>query len=313
MKIGVIGGGAWGKNLVREFAAMNVLHGVADAIEANRSLAQDLAPDIAIYDDHKALIASDLDAVAIATPAPTHFAIAKEAMEAGLDVFVEKPLTLNVGEAESLCEMAQRFDRILMVGHLLLFQPAIEFVSNYLREGKLGELRTLHQRRSKLGRARSVENVMWSFGVHDIAVLLHLAGESPSKVVASGHAAITDGVEDDVYVHLTFPSGVMAHLHTSWLWPKTERGLLVVGDRGILEYDEMTQQVILHKKTITKELTIRDDGSEVLFEGDGQPLRLELEHFVECCQSRQTPRASGAGGLSVVQVLHQAEQYLKSS
>ena len=227
-------------------------------------------------------------------------------MEKGLDVFLEKPLTLDPEEARLLVDSATDHGRILMVGHLLLYQPAIQFIKKYLDNGELGKIFTLTQRRSKLGRVRSVENVLWSFGVHDVAVLLHLVGEAPVEVHFSGHAAFTPKVEDDVHLHLKFPSGIIANLHNSWYWPRVERELVITGEEGILVFDELNARVILHKKKITTDLSHSDEGEEVLFEGADQPLLIELKHFLDCCESRQQPVSDGQNGYDVVNVLSQA-------
>ena len=310
MKVGVIGTGHWGGNLVRNLAALEVLAGVADPLEVNRAKSVADAPGIETFENAEELLAAGYDAVAIATPAATHFEIGRQALEAGADVFVEKPMTLDPEEARCLHEQALASGRILMVGHLLLYQPAIGFITDYLKAGKLGQVYTMHQRRSKLGRARDRENVMWSFGVHDVAVLLVLAGEMPTEVLACGHAALTPGVEDDTYLHLGFASGIRAHLHNSWLWPRIERELLVVGERGMLVFDEPGSRVVLHRKTVDGELVHRDEGEEILFEGSGQPLRLELEHFLECCRERKTPVSDGRNGYEVVEVIDKAEKLL---
>ena len=312
MKVGVIGAGHWGANLVRNFADLGVLAGVADPREENRDRALSEVPGIETFEDERALLDAGYGAVAIATPASTHFEIARQALESGADVFVEKPMTLDLREARDLNGLALEADRILMVGHLLLYQPAIAFMAEYLRAGKLGQIHTMHQRRSKLGRVRAEENVMWSFGAHDVAVLLSLAGEPPTEIQASGHAAITPGVEDDTYLHLGFASGLKAHLHNSWLWPRVERELIVVGEHGILVFDELESRVVLHHKTVGGDLVHADEGEELLFEGSGEPLRLELEHFLECCRKRTSPVSDGRNGFEVVRVLKTAEEQLRS-
>ena len=248
-----------------------------------------------------------MDAVAIATPPHTHCAIAIAAMEKGLDVFVEKPLTIDPEEARLLKDTATDRDRILMVGHLLLYQPAIQFIKKYLDNGELGKVFTLTQRRSKLGRVRSFENVLWSFGVHDVAVLLHLVGEAPADIQFSGHAAFTDKVEDDTHLHLKFPSGIIANLHNSWYWPRVERELIITGEKGILVFDELNARVILYKKQVAADLAHSDDGEEILFEGDSQPLNIELTHFLDCCEKRVKPISDGKNGFDVVNVLSQAK------
>lgn len=307
MKVAVIGVGDWGKNLVKNFANLGVLYAVADVVEANLNWVAEEFPEVARYESSDALLVSEkLDAVAIATPADTHFAIAMTAMEKGLDVFVEKPLTLNPDEAYLLKETAADRDRILMVGHLLLYQPAVQFIKEYSDNGALGKIFTLTQRRSKLGRVRSVENVLWSFGVHDVAVLLYLVGELPSGVQFSGHSGFTADVEDDVHLHLRFPSGIVANLHNSWYWPRIERELVITGEKGIIVFDEINARVSLHKKQISVDLSHFDEGEDVLFEGAGQPLLIELEHFLECCEARQQPKSDGQNGYDVVNILSQA-------
>jgi len=311
MKIGVIGAGNWGRNIVSNLTEMGVLAGVADAVPLNRENAAQMQTGIELYENHSEMLSQGYDAVAIATPAHTHFAIAKEAMESGCDVFIEKPMTLDPEEAEALVKLGEENDKIVMVGHLLLYQPAIAYIKEALERGDIGKVFTLHQRRSKQGRARAVENVLWSFGVHDVAVLLYLAGQAPVGVQVSGHCGLQDGVEDDTYLHLTFPDGSKAHLHNSWLWPTVERGLIIVGEKGMLVYDEIGQNVKLVKKTIDADLQNVDQGEEVVFEGSGQPLRIELEHFVSCCETRFKPNSCGQNGLDVVTVLAKAEALLR--
>ncbi len=307
MKIAVIGAGNWGKNLVKNFANLGVLCGVADAVEANLSWVAENFPEVERYQSSDELFtAADLDAVAIATPPHTHCAIAMAAIEKGLDVFVEKPLTLDPNEARLLQQTAVVKGRILMVGHLLLYQPAIQFIKKFIDDGGLGEIYTLTQRRSKLGRVRSVENVLWSFGVHDVAVLLYLVGESPSNVQFSGHAAFTPKVEDDTHLHLEFRSGITANLHNSWYWPRVERELIITGEKGILVFDELNARVVLHRKQVAKDLSHSDEGEELLLEGADQPLIIELKHFLECCEKRQQPISDGQNGYEVVNVLSQA-------
>lgn len=303
MKVGVIGAGAWGKNLVNNFAELGVLAGVADAVAVNRDWVNENHAEVPVFEDAEELLDTEVDAVAIATPPHTHCKIALAAMAKGLDVFVEKPMTLDPEEAKKMADYAEQHNRILMVGHLLMYQPAIAFIKEYLDSGQLGKVYTMTQRRSKLGRVRSVENVLWSFGVHDVAVLLHLAGEEPVEVSGSGHAGITEGIEDDYHLHLAFPSGVRANLHNSWLWPRVERELIVTGEKGILVFDELHSRVFLHKKTVTQELNHCDAGEEEIYHGSSQPLKLELEHFIDCCQNRIKPKSGPINGVTCVKIL----------
>lgn len=312
MKVAVVGAGAWGKNLVSTLNKLGCLGPVAEASEALRSKLAETYPAIDLRADFKELLAdSNVKAAAIATPAHTHHAIAKALLEAGKDVFVEKPMTLAASESEDLVEIARRNGRILMVGHLLMYQPAIHKIKELIKSGAIGRVFTIHQQRSKLGRARAVENVLWSFGVHDVAVLLDLVGETPSGVQVSGHCGLQQGIEDDVYLHLSFPSGVKAHLHNSWLWPDVARWLLVVGSEGMLVYSETGQKVTLHRKKIDAALNNVDEGEDVVFQGSSEPLILEMTHFMKCVEDRSKPLSDGQNGLDVVRVLEQAEKLFR--
>lgn len=312
MKVAVVGAGAWGKNLVSTLNKLGALGPVAEASQGLRDKMAETYPDIDLRTDYKDVLNDpEVKAVAIATPAHTHHPIAKALLEAGKDVFVEKPMTLVASESEDLVATAKKHGRILMVGHLLMYQPAIHKIKELIKAGAIGKVFTIHQQRSKLGRARAVENVLWSFGVHDVAVLLDLVGESPTDVQVSGHCGLQPKIEDDVYLHLTFPSGVIAHLHNSWLWPDVARWLVVVGSEGMLVYSETGQKVTLHKKKIDAALQNVDQGEEVVFNGNSEPLILEMKHFMACCETRTKPLSDGQNGLEVVRVLERAEHLLR--
>ncbi|MGQ9498634.1 MAG: Gfo/Idh/MocA family protein [Desulfotomaculales bacterium] len=311
MRVGVIGAGNWGKNLVRTFYRLGELAAVA---ELNPDIRQRLSAEyhgISLYGDYRDLLAEDVPAVAIATPAHTHYGIAREALLAGKDVFAEKPLALSKAEAAELVEIAEKQNRILMAGHLLLYQPAIRWIKEYIGSGALGRIAFFTQERLKFGRVRAVENVLWSFGVHDIAVLLYLVGKEPQEVQATGRRFLQESIEDDVYVHLRFAGGVQAHLHVSWLWPETRRRLTVAGSEAMLTYDELEQKVILHRKRVTPDLQHHDEGAEVVFQGSDDPLLLECRHFLECVERRTTPLSDGKSALEVIEVLEAAGRQLK--
>lgn len=308
-KFAAIGSGAWGRNIVRTLHQMGALGVVAEAAPHLREQLAAEFPGLEIVENYGDLFSRpDISAVTIATPAATHHRIAQEWLLAGRDVFVEKPMTLTAAEAEDLVTIAEKHGRILMVGHLLLYKPAVQFIRDYLAAGSLGKVFTLHQERVKLGKARIVENALWSLGVHDVAALLYIAGEAPEKVSFSGHRGLQAGIEDDTYLHMTFADGRIAHLHNSWLWPEDRRGLKVIGERGMLLYDEKAESVTLVKKRIDDQLNNVDEGSELLFEApkDFQALTVEMQHFMDCVQSRQTPRSCGRNGLEVVRVLEAA-------
>lgn len=325
-RIAVIGAGQWGRNLVANLHALGALAAVAEGNEAIRNELAVRFPGIALYADHRELLESDslakgeatagvnradVAGVVVATPVPTHFAIARDAILAGKDVFVEKPLTLSLVEARDLVAMAQERGRVLMVGHLLLYQPAIQWIAAFLGSGGLGQVHAIHQERLNLGRARSVENVLWSFGVHDVAVILHLAGAVPIRSQVWGHRILQEDVQDDVHLHLEFPKGVQAHLHVSWLWPEKRRRLTIIGRTGMLVYDELEQTVTLHRKGIHANLVQWDEGAQVVFKGDGEPLKLELGHFLDRLRDRRAPISDGISGIEVMRVLDTASTMLE--
>jgi predicted dehydrogenase len=309
MKLAAIGSGAWGKNIVRTLHQMGVLGVVAEAAPALREqLAADF-PALEVVSGYGELFSrADITAVTIATPAATHHRIAKDCLLAGKDVFVEKPMTLTAAESEDLVLTAEKHGRILMVGHLLLYKPAVQFIRDYLAAGSLGRVFTLHQERMKLGKARAVENALWSLGVHDVAALLYIAGEAPVGVSFTGHRGLQAGIEDDIYLHMQFADGRSAHLHNSWLWPEDRRGLRIIGEKGMLVYDEKAETVTLVKKRVDEKLNNVDEGSETIFEAprDFQALAAEMQHFIDCVESRRTPRSCGRNGWEVVRVLESA-------
>lgn len=311
-KVAVLGAGRWGQHWVRTLHDIGALVAVADDALPIRERVAAAYPQISVCDSFAAILAQrQVDAVVIATPAHTHFSLAREALLAGLDVLVEKPLTLSVRDARELERLAAESGRILMAGHLLLYQPAIQWIRAYIGAGELGELYSFHLRRAQLGTIRSVENALWSLGVHDIAVILFLIGAAPTALRVECQSILQQGIEDDVHLHLSFPGGCRAHLHTTWLWPKKERSLVILGSRGMLEYEEQSQTVRLHRKEVTADLVCRDGGSEVVFTGKGEPLLAEALHFLQCVRTRQAPWSDGANGVSVVEVLEEAMRLMK--
>jgi len=311
-KVGLIGAGGWGKNIARTLYELGALAGIAELRSELRAELRSQYPDVLLYPDHRALFHSDVPAVAIATPAATHPTLVKETLEAGKHVFVEKPLAFSQSEAEELVDLARKRKKILMVGHLLLYQPAIRWIKDFLDSGGLGAIWSIHQERLNLGTVRTVENVLFSLGVHDIAVLLYLVGRAPQRIRALGQAVLQKDIEDDVHLHLEFSDGVQAHLHCSWLWPEKRRRLVVVGELGMLVYNEVDQTVVLHKKHVKPDLSIFDEGTGVVFKGHGEPLRLELEHFLECVSQGRKPLSDGETAIPVVAVLEEATRQLEA-
>ncbi|MBS1715478.1 MAG: Gfo/Idh/MocA family oxidoreductase [Armatimonadetes bacterium] len=305
MNVGVVGAGAWGKNIVKTLHELGALAGVSDVSAERRHEVREQY-GVPVVGDPEELIELGLDAVCVAAPAPVHHPLAKLFLLEGLHTFVEKPLALSVRESEELVELANENERILMVGHLLMYQPAVTFIKDYVSSGRLGKVHSFNHSRLNLGRARKVENVLWSLGVHDVAVCVHLAGAAPENVTATAQCVLQPTIEDDVRLTLQFEDGVVGNIHSSWLWPTMQRRLTVIGEKGMLVYDETTQTVTLHDKGINPDLSNRNDGETVVFEGAGQPLTLEMKHFLECCAEGKRPVSDGVNGLEVVRILERA-------
>ena len=310
-KVAVIGGGRWGWNLVRNLYEMGVLCAVADTSPEVRARVERELPDVRVFSEARHVLEDDSPAVVVATPAVTHAEIAIEALRAGKAVFVEKPLALTLEDAEEITATADDTGSTLMVGHLLLYQPAILWMKNYLDSGAVGQVATLYQDRLDLGTVRTAENALWSLGVHDVAALLYLVGVPPFQVTAWGQAIIQPHIQDDMHLHMKFPEATEAHIHNSWLWPERRRRLTVVGTEAMVVYDELDQSVQLHLRSVNPDLSVRDGGTEVLFHGDGQPLRHELEHFLECLRDGKEPRSSGRSAIPVIRVLAEADHQMR--
>jgi predicted dehydrogenase len=310
-KVVVVGAGNWGQNLIKNFYALEALSGVAEVDPELRSKVAANYADLVTYLDFAEVLASDIPAVVLATPAPSHYKLAMTALEAGKDVFVEKPMTLHAEEARKLAAYADRHDRILMVGHLLLYQPAIAWMRDYIASGQLGEVKRAIAQRTKLGKVRSTENVWWSFAPHDVSVVLELLGRPElQSVVATGTAILQPEIADDVHVDLTFTCGKTAHIHASWYSPINRRQTIVIGDRQMLVYDEVAQTVTIHDKSVDANLNHLDRGERIVEVAATAPLQLECQHFLDCLTTRDRPKSDGWNGVAVVDVLERAQTAL---
>lgn len=313
MKLGVIGAGKWGQNIISTLRDLDMLGAIAESSQpAIEACKQKFGADIPVVASIEGFQDMALDGVCVVTPADTHARIATRSLQMGFHTFVEKPLALNSSDAKKLVELANSRRRILMVGHLLLYQPAIQWMRKYLSAGKLGTLYSIHQSRLNLGTVRRVENVLWSLGVHDVAAIQFLLGQSPSRIQLLGQAALRTNIEDDIYLHMIYPSGVQAHLHTSWLWPEKQRTMTIIGSKGILIFDEIKGEVTLQKKYI-HELDAIDEGSEVVYRDNTPPLGIELQHFADCIASHSNPLSDGTSGAEVVKILESATDTSQTS
>jgi predicted dehydrogenase len=312
VRVGVLGAGRWGRNLVTNLHEMGALVTVADPDPVTRAGVTEAQEGIAVTADYRSILEDPrVEAVFIATPAVTHSALAVEALRAGKHVFVEKPFALTVQDAECVVKEAEAADRLVMVGHLLLYQPAIVWLREFLEGGGIGSVASLYQDRLNLGTVRTVENSLWSLGVHDVAAILYLVGREPVRTATWGQAIIQSGVQDDMHLHMQFDGGTAAHIHNSWLWPERRRRLTVIGSEAMVVYDELDQAVRLYRRRVNADLSVQDDGSELLFRGDDQPLRYELEHFLECVDTGALPRSDGASAIPVIRVLSQADAQMR--
>jgi predicted dehydrogenase len=307
----VVGSGHWGKNLVRSFDQLGALAGVVEVNPQLRESVKSQYPEISVFDDYSEALKTSASAVVIATPAPTHYSLAIAALRAGKDVFVEKPVTLKASEATELANYADEQERVLMVGHLLLYQPAIQWMKTYLAAGKAGKVLHVSTHRLNLGKVRMEENVWWSLAPHDISVILSLL-DSPtlSEVQASGQAMLQRDIEDQVHVDLQFSSGQTAHIHCSWYWPYKDRKTVVIAEKQILVYDEIAQSMTIHEKSFDPDLAVCDRGVQSIAIASSEPLKLECEHFIDCVTLRRKPISDGWNGVAVVNILEKAQEVL---
>jgi predicted dehydrogenase len=321
IRVGVVGLGYWGPNLARNFATIEACEVIwlCDASEPARLKAAQTLPGAKTTADIEALLQDpELDAVVLATPVPTHADLATTVAQAGKHCFVEKPLATTVADAQRAVAAAEQAGKTLMVGHLLEYHPAVARLKELVGSGELGELYYLYGNRVNLGKLRADENALWSLGAHDVSVVLHLLEEDPVECSAHGRSFVRKGIEDVVFCYLRFPSGVVAHLHLSWLDPHKERRLTVVGAKRMATFDDMQ---------IEGKLTVYDKGFDenanswgeyIARSGESfspripnvEPLRVECEHFIECIRTGSKPRSDGTSGVRVVGVLERLQEAL---
>jgi predicted dehydrogenase/acetyltransferase-like isoleucine patch superfamily enzyme len=314
-RVAVLGCGYWGQNLVRVFDQLGALHAVhdPDPVAAAAMTEAHGVPSRAIEE----ILADDaIDAVAIAAPAVQHHELALACLGAGKHVFVEKPLALDVADAERVCDAAAVAGRQLMVGHLLRYHPAFLRLHELVRDGALGRIDYLYSNRLNLGRFRREENILWSFAPHDLSMILALVGAEPIDVSAVGSWPLHREVADVTTTHLSFPGGEQAHVFVSWLHPYKEQKLVVVGDRGMAVFDdrepwETKLSIYAHRVDWHDGLPqpVRAEAEPVPVK-PGEPLEAECRHFLECVRNDETPRTDGREGLRVLRVLQAAERSL---
>lgn len=311
--IGIIGLGYWGRNILRNLYEMGRLHTACD-LNPDTITARKTEFPKSNYTQRFEDILEDpaIAAVIISTPAATHYEMAKKALFAGKDVFVEKPLAMNTVNGRELVDVAAAKDKILMVGHILQYHPSVIKLKGLIDAGVLGNVRYVYSNRLNIGKLRIEENILWSFAPHDISVILMLVGEEPVKVGCFKAEYLSEGIADVTLSTLEFRNGVKAHIFVSWLHPFKEQKLIVVGSKAMAVFDDLTEEKLFiypHK------IEWHDGKIPVAYKAEHycvkaekkEPLKEELNHFIECISRRTAPRTGGEEGLRVLKVLEEAE------
>jgi UDP-2-acetamido-3-amino-2,3-dideoxy-glucuronate N-acetyltransferase len=313
--VAVVGVGNWGRNLLRNLHDLGALGALCDSEKSVESACRKQYPGVKFEREFDTVLADPfITAIALATPAVTHHQMAKAALEAGKDVFVEKPLAIDVKHGEDLVQLAEARGRVLMVGHILRYHPAILKLGQLIQDGELGKIHYLYSNRLNIGKIRTEENILWSFAPHDISVMLSLLNEMPTAVSCQGNAFLSREVYDVTLSHFDFPSGVQAHIFVSWLHPVKEQRLVVVGSEKMAVFDDAAEHKLVlypHKVEWRNRIpaAVKADAEIVPLEA-GEPLRTECRHFLDCLDSRTPPISDGAEGLRVLKVLDACQRAL---
>jgi UDP-2-acetamido-3-amino-2,3-dideoxy-glucuronate N-acetyltransferase len=317
-KIGIIGAGYWGKNLVRNFHQLNSIKVVCDKDKGILDAYKDQYPDVDVTEDYKEVLEdAGIDGVVIAAPAAFHHKLVKEALLKDKHVFVEKPLALHVDEGKELVEIAKQRGKVLMVGHILRYHPAVIKLKELIDKGELGDIRYVYSNRLNIGKIRTEENILWSFAPHDISVILMLLDEYPESLYTTGGVYLQHNIADVTMTNISFPDGVRAHIFVSWLHPFKEQKLVVVGDRKMAVFDDMTdEKLFLYSHKIEWKnsipVTSKAQAETVSFEMV-EPLKAECQHFLDCMKNNGTPVTDGNEGLRVLGILQASQESLDSS
>lgn len=319
MTAAVVGTGYWGRNLLRNFDALGALSAFCDSDPEALARFAEQYPNARAYDSLDALLSDpSIRSVAIATPAATHGALARRVLESGRHVFVEKPLSLDTAEAAELGRLADNRGLVLMVGHLLLYHPAFVALRKSVAEGTIGDLRYIHSTRASFGKIRQEENALWSFAPHDVSMMLALTGRMPERVYCNGAAWLNPAVADTTLSHLDFGGGVQGHIFVSWLHPYKDHRLVVIGAKGMIVFNDTLPgsdklHLFPHSVEWVGELPVLNKAESVpISYDDGEPLRNECAHFLDCVATGGRPRSDGAEGLNVLRVLDMCQKALSS-
>jgi UDP-2-acetamido-3-amino-2,3-dideoxy-glucuronate N-acetyltransferase len=315
LKIAVVGGGYWGKNLVRNFYELGVLHTVCDTDQQVRAEAAQSCQGVNTTDNYDSILKDpDIKGAVIATPAVQHYQMTKQALMAGKDVLVEKPLALTLDEGQELADLAEKAGRIIMVGHILEYHPAVQKLDSLIKNGELGRIQYIYSNRLNMGKLRTEENVLWSFAPHDIAIIIRLLGEKPVSVSANGGEFLNKDIADVTLTNLEFISGVKAHIFVSWLHPFKEQKLVVVGaDKMAVFDDTATDKLVLYSHRVNwvgRKPVAEKAQAEIVYIPSTEPLKEECKHFIDCIETRNKPLTGSREALEVLAVLSAAQSSL---
>ena len=316
VKIGLVGLGYWGKNILRNLCESGSLHTACDSSAQVIESRKKEFPHVKYTTSFEDILKNpEIEAVAISTPAATHYELVGRAIKVGKDVFVEKPLALTLKDGRELVSLAKAKGRILMVGHILQYHPAVIKLKEFIENGMLGNIQYIYSNRLNIGKLRVEENILWSFAPHDISAILMLVGEEPVKVECFKAEYLNKGICDVTLSTLEFDNGIKGHIFVSWLHPFKEQKLIVVGSKAMAVFDDISKEKLFiypHK------IEWRDKNVPVAYKAEHycietekkEPLKEELAHFIECVSGRITPKTDGEEGLRVLRVLEEAENFI---
>jgi predicted dehydrogenase len=323
-RVGIVGAGYWGPKLIRNFRDLSTatVSLVCDLQKERLNHIQGLYPDINVTQDFNALLASDIDAVVVATPVATHYGLARAALLAKKHVLVEKPLTASSAHAQALVDLARQQKRVLMVGHTFEYNPAVILLKDIIKSGKLGDIYYVNATRVNLGIFQQDINVLWDLAPHDLSILLFLLDMDPISVSARGAAYVQPGIHDIAYLNVNFPNNVMAGIQVSWLDPCKIRRITVVGSKQMVVYDDLepVQKIKVYDKGVDKppysdtyeqfKLSYRYGEVTTPLVPTDEPLHVECAHFVDCIGDGKQPCSNGEVGLKIVRILEKAQKSL---
>jgi len=332
IKLAVVGAGHWGPNLIRNFSqgTTSQVRWVVDSDAKRLEVTRSRFPEVQVTQDlAQALADKEVSGVVISTPTSTHYPITKAALEAGKHVLVEKPITADAAHGDELVALAQKQGRLLMVGHVFLFNPAVQKVRKYLEEGSLGQLHYISMVRTNLGPIRMDVNAAWDLASHDVSIANYWLGATPVAVSATGGTWINEGIADAIFATFRYPNNVLVNLHASWLNPRKARDITVVGEKRMLTFDDMNllEPIRVYDKQVTDARTkpafidtfggfrssVREGDITIPKVNMGEPLRAECDHFIECIAAGKQPLTGGKEGVAVVRALEALTRSMKSS